>query len=157
VRASGVARLVGSSGSGVCGRVSWLRRGRRHGQAMPEMPARESIRVAEVLGALSLTTDLGSGLPFEKGLRTCVLAGALADALDLGFDERRTVFHAALLRAIGCTAHAPENAAMFLDDMMFQRAPPFPTPARARCRTRRGRRGPSPSAAHGRTASSCRS
>jgi HD-GYP domain-containing protein (c-di-GMP phosphodiesterase class II) len=89
---------------------------------MPEMPARESIRVAEVLGALSLTTDLGSGLPFEKGLRTCVLAGALADALDLGFDERRTVFHAALLRAIGCTAHAPENAAMFLDDMMFQRA-----------------------------------
>jgi hypothetical protein len=92
-------------------------------------PVPDSIRVAEVLGALSLTTDLGSGLPFEKGLRTCAVASAFADALDLGLRassrnelDRRAVFHAALLRAIGCTAHAPENAAMFLDDMMFQRA-----------------------------------
>jgi HD-GYP domain-containing protein (c-di-GMP phosphodiesterase class II) len=82
----------------------------------------DSIRIAEVLGALSLTTDLGSGLPFEKGLRTCAVASAFADVLDVGPVERRAVFHAALLRAIGCTAHAPENAAMFLDDMMFQRA-----------------------------------
>jgi HD domain len=78
--------------------------------------------VADVLGALSLTTDLGSGLPFEKGLRTCAVASAFAEALDLGLADRRAVFHAALLRAIGCTAHAPENAAMFLDDVMFQRA-----------------------------------
>jgi HD-GYP domain-containing protein (c-di-GMP phosphodiesterase class II)/DNA-binding CsgD family transcriptional regulator len=35
---------------------------------------------------------------------------------------RRAVFQAALLRSIGCTAHAPENAAMFGDDMRFQRA-----------------------------------
>ncbi len=86
------------------------------------MPGPDSIRVAEVLSALSLTTDLGSGLPFEKGLRTCAVAGGFAEALDLGLTDRRAVFHAALLRAIGCTAHAPENAAMFLDDMMFQRA-----------------------------------
>lgn len=30
-----------------------------------------TIRVAEVLAALSLTTDLASGVPFEKGLATC--------------------------------------------------------------------------------------
>lgn len=86
------------------------------------MPGLERIRVADVLGALSLTTDLGSGLPFEKGLRTCAVASAFAEALDLGLADRRAVFHMALLRAIGCTAHAPENAAMFLDDVMFQRA-----------------------------------
>jgi HD-GYP domain-containing protein (c-di-GMP phosphodiesterase class II)/DNA-binding CsgD family transcriptional regulator len=80
------------------------------------------VRVADILGALSLTTDLGSGLPFEKGLRTCALASAFAEALDLGLVDRRAVFHASLLRAIGCTAHAPENAAMFADDVMFQRA-----------------------------------
>ena len=32
------------------------------------------IRVAEVFAALSLTTDLASGVPFEKGLQTCVVA-----------------------------------------------------------------------------------
>jgi hypothetical protein len=71
----------------------------------------ECTRVAEVLSALSLTTDLGSGMPFEKGLRTCVAASAFASALRLSADQRRAVFHASLLRAIGCTAHAPENAA----------------------------------------------
>jgi HD-GYP domain-containing protein (c-di-GMP phosphodiesterase class II)/DNA-binding CsgD family transcriptional regulator len=79
-------------------------------------------RVAEVLSALSLTTDLGSGMPFEKGLRTCVAASAFASALRLSADQRRAVFHAALLRAIGCTAHSPENAAMFGDDIQFERA-----------------------------------
>lgn len=39
------------------------------------------IRVAEVLAALSLTTDLASGLPFEKGLRTCVVACRFGAAL----------------------------------------------------------------------------
>jgi HD-GYP domain-containing protein (c-di-GMP phosphodiesterase class II)/DNA-binding CsgD family transcriptional regulator len=88
---------------------------------MPQaVPAR--IRLTEVLSALSLTTDLGSGMPFEKGLRTCVAACAFASALRLGGDQRRAVFHAALLRAIGCTAHAPENAAMFGDDIRFERA-----------------------------------
>lgn len=39
------------------------------------------IRVAEVFGALSLTTDLASGVPVEKGLRTCVLATAFAPGI----------------------------------------------------------------------------
>jgi HD-GYP domain-containing protein (c-di-GMP phosphodiesterase class II) len=80
------------------------------------------IRVSEVLAALSLTTDLGTGMPFEKGLRTCVLCMAFADALGLEAVERRGVFEAALLRSIGCTAHAPENAALFEDDTAFQHA-----------------------------------
>src|SRR4051794_28763905 len=79
------------------------------------------IRLAEVLSALSLTTDLGAGMPFEKGLRTCVVASTFAAALRLSLEERRAVFHAALLRSIGCTAHAPENAAMFGDDLSFER------------------------------------
>lgn len=80
------------------------------------------IRLSEILSALSLTTDLGSGMPFEKGLRTCVAASAFAGALRLSRDEQRAVFHTALLRAIGCTAHAPENAAMFGDDIHFEHA-----------------------------------
>ena len=78
--------------------------------------------MAEVLAALSLTTDLASGVPFEKGLATCTVATAFAGALGLDGPDRRAVFHAALLRAVGCTAHAVENAALFDDDVAFQSA-----------------------------------
>ena len=75
--------------------------------------------MVEVLVALSLTTDLASGVPFEKGLRTCAVADAFAAELGLDPELRRAVFQASLLRAIGCTAHAPENSAMFGDDTAF--------------------------------------
>src|SRR4051794_35929455 len=61
-------------------------------------------------------------MPFEKGLHTCVVASTFARVLRLSADQRRSVFHAALLRSIGCTAHAPENAVMFGDDLAFERA-----------------------------------
>jgi HD-GYP domain-containing protein (c-di-GMP phosphodiesterase class II) len=80
------------------------------------------LRVAEVFAALSLTTDLASGVPVEKGLRTCVVATAFARGLGLDESGRATVFHASLLRSVGCTAVAPENAALFGDDMAFQAA-----------------------------------
>lgn len=82
----------------------------------------ERVRLAELLAALSLTTDLGSGVAFEKGLRTCLVAGALAEALELDLPEQRAAYQVGLLRALGCTAYAPENAALFGDDMAFQAA-----------------------------------
>jgi len=81
-----------------------------------------TIRVAEVLAALSLTTDLASGVPFEKGLATCAVSTAFAEVLGVATAERQAVFHTALLRAVGCTAYAPENAALFVDDTAFQSA-----------------------------------
>ncbi|MEV0298762.1 HD domain-containing phosphohydrolase [Nocardia sp. NPDC050710] len=81
-----------------------------------------SIRVTEVLAALSLTTDLATGMPFEKGLATCLVATALADRIGLDEADRRVVFHAALLGAVGCTSRASENADSFADDIAFQRA-----------------------------------
>ncbi len=61
----------------------------------------ERIRLTEVLAALSLTSDLGSGVAFEKGLRTCAAACAFAEVLDLDLGEQRTIFQAALLRGLG--------------------------------------------------------
>jgi HD-GYP domain-containing protein (c-di-GMP phosphodiesterase class II) len=78
-----------------------------------------SVRVVQVLGALSLTTDLALGLPFERGLRICVVADALARPLGLGGGDRRAVFHTALLRSVGCTSRASENAALFGDEIAF--------------------------------------
>ncbi len=79
-----------------------------------------TIRVAEVFSALALTTDLASGVPVEKGLRTCIVAAALTAHLDLSDAERKDVFLAALLRAIGCTANATLLAEHFGDDTAFQ-------------------------------------
>ena len=79
------------------------------------------LRLAEVLSALSLTTDLGAGVPFEKGLRTCVVASRLADALGLDRADRHAAYFAALLRSLGCTAHASVFAEMFDDDVAIQR------------------------------------
>jgi HD-GYP domain-containing protein (c-di-GMP phosphodiesterase class II) len=80
-----------------------------------------ALRLAEILGALSLTTDLGAGVPFEKGLRTCLVASGLAELLDAGLEERRDVYFAALLRSIGCTTHASLFAELFDDDVAMQR------------------------------------
>lgn len=78
-------------------------------------------RLVELLGALSLTTDLGAGVPFEKGLRTCTVAAELSDLLSLDRAERVAAYYAALLRSLGCTAHASTLAEMFDDDVAIQR------------------------------------
>jgi HD-GYP domain-containing protein (c-di-GMP phosphodiesterase class II)/DNA-binding CsgD family transcriptional regulator len=81
-----------------------------------------ALRLSELLAGLSLTVDLAGGEPLEKGLRTCVVATAVADGLELDLPDRRAVYYAALLMGVGCTAHAPENASMFEDDMAFAAA-----------------------------------
>jgi len=75
------------------------------------------VGLGELLGALSLATDLAAGLPLETSLRTCVLATRLAALLgitDAGqLDEvRRTT----LLRHLGCTAFSHEAARLGGDD-----------------------------------------
>lgn len=59
------------------------------------------------------------GQPAEHGLRTCLLALALADAAGL-HEQRSTVYELSLLRWIGCTAHAHELSVWFLDDIAAQ-------------------------------------
>src|SRR5689334_1832522 len=81
-----------------------------------------AVRVAEVLAAVSLTVDLAGGTPFEKGVRTCVVATAFARDLGLPETEVAVVHHTALVRSIGCTSHASENAEHFDDDIAFQSA-----------------------------------
>src|SRR5437762_2417886 len=65
----------------------------------------ERVRLAELLAALSLATDLGLGQPMEYLLRTCALSLRLADALGLDAATRGDVYYLALLRWIGCTSH----------------------------------------------------
>ena len=69
------------------------------------------LRLAELVTALSLATDLGMGQPMEHALRTCLLSQRLGEALGLGPARLHDVYYVALLRFLGCTADAHETAA----------------------------------------------
>ncbi|MDP5228715.1 MULTISPECIES: HD domain-containing phosphohydrolase [Arthrobacter] len=81
------------------------------------------LRLAEVIAAISLATDLGMGQPLEQGLRTCLTALELADAAGVEPGLRREIYYAALLRFLGCTADAQESAGIAGgDDIAFRAA-----------------------------------
>ncbi len=82
----------------------------------------ERLRLAELMAALSLATDLGMGQPMEQALRTCLIAVSLGDRLGLSRDELSEVYYVALLRFLGCTADAHEFAAMVGGDDISMRA-----------------------------------
>jgi HD-GYP domain-containing protein (c-di-GMP phosphodiesterase class II) len=82
----------------------------------------EHIRLAELMSALSLATDLGLGRPVEHELGVCLAALELAERLGLGADERSDVYYVALLMHVGCTAAAPYFASWVGgDEIHFQR------------------------------------
>jgi HD-GYP domain-containing protein (c-di-GMP phosphodiesterase class II)/DNA-binding CsgD family transcriptional regulator len=81
----------------------------------------EGLRLAEMLAALSLATDLGMGQPLEQALRTCLIALGLGERLGLR-DEQGEVYYVALLRFLGCTADAHEWAEMAGGDDIALRA-----------------------------------
>lgn len=75
------------------------------------------VRLAELIAALSLATDLGMGQPVEHALRTCLLALRLGGRLGLTVDELGELYYVALLRRIGCTSDSHELGLLFGDDL----------------------------------------
>jgi HD-GYP domain-containing protein (c-di-GMP phosphodiesterase class II) len=83
-------------------------------------PARSStVRLSEVLAAVSLASDLGHDQPLEKSLRNAVIAARLGMEIGLHRDELSDAYYVALLRSMGCTANAHEAAALMGDDRAF--------------------------------------
>lgn len=80
------------------------------------------LRLAELIAALSLATDLGMGQPLEQALRTNLIAMRLGQELGLSQQELSDVFYVSLLRFVGCTADAHESALMAGGDEIALRA-----------------------------------
>jgi DNA-binding CsgD family transcriptional regulator len=74
------------------------------------VPADIEVSHAELLGVLSLATDLGTGQPLEHALRTCLLAMRLGELAGVGEADLAAAHELALLHSIGCTADAHEAA-----------------------------------------------
>ncbi len=88
---------------------------------MAEARAGDHIRLAELMAALSLATDLGLGQPLEHEVGICLSALELAERLGCTPEERSDVYYVALLAHVGCTAAAPYLASWVGgDEIHFQ-------------------------------------
>ncbi|MFO0726549.1 MAG: LuxR C-terminal-related transcriptional regulator [Myxococcota bacterium] len=83
--------------------------------------------MAELLGALSLATDLADGFSLEKCLRTAILATRLARLASSDPEVAREAYWASLLRFLGCTAFAHEESERFAagDDLGLRKTLAF--------------------------------
>ena len=77
----------------------------------------EPIRAAEVVAALSLATDLGTGQPLEHTLRTAALAVRLGELAGASAQELSDAYYVALLHSSGCTSDGHEAAQLYGDDI----------------------------------------
>ncbi len=76
----------------------------------------EDLRLAELLASLSLATDLANAYPPEKTLRTCLVALGVGRAAGLVGRDLSDAYYSGLLRYVGCTSFAYEEAAYFGGD-----------------------------------------
>ena len=82
----------------------------------------QPVRAAEVVGALSLATDLGTGQPLEHALRSAVLAVRLGELAGVSAQVLADTYYVALLHASGCTSNGHEATQLFGDDIAHRAA-----------------------------------
>jgi HD-GYP domain-containing protein (c-di-GMP phosphodiesterase class II) len=79
-----------------------------------------NLRLAELMAALSLATDLGMGQPMEYAMTTCIVAVRLGEAAGLSEAELRDAYYEALLRYIGCNADTYWAASIVGDELALR-------------------------------------
>ena len=85
----------------------------RRGVPGDTSPGPDQVRAAELIAALCLATDLGTGLPFEHGLHSTLVAMRLAERLGVDAETASQTYYACLLFYVGCTADAEVVADLF--------------------------------------------
>lgn len=76
----------------------------------------DRVRTAELIGALSLATDLGIGVPLEYGLHSTLIAIRLGERLGIDPEAASQTYFGCLLFYVGCTAGAEVEARIFGED-----------------------------------------
>jgi putative nucleotidyltransferase with HDIG domain len=82
-----------------------------------------SIRLSEVVAALSYALDLTEGEPPGHAVRSCMIGMRVAQELELDATTRSDLFYALLLKDVGCSANSARMAALFgADDHVAKRS-----------------------------------
>jgi HD-GYP domain-containing protein (c-di-GMP phosphodiesterase class II) len=83
----------------------------------------QTVRLSEVISALSHALDLTEGQPVGHAERTCLLGQRLAADIGLTEEERSALFYALLLKDAGCSSSAARMSELFgTDDLELKRA-----------------------------------
>jgi hypothetical protein len=91
----------------------------------------ERLRLADLLGGLSIAADLGFGIPPEEAMRSCLIATALARRQGLAEEEVADTFYTALLVHGGAglsRTRPPRSSATSASSWPRLRGPTSPTP-----------------------------
>jgi HD-GYP domain-containing protein (c-di-GMP phosphodiesterase class II) len=78
------------------------------------------VRLADLVAAFSLATDLGLGQPMDHVLRSWRIASELGERVGIEPDDRGDLYYVVTLAWVGCVADTPEVAALFGDDIAFR-------------------------------------
>jgi len=78
------------------------------------------VRLAELVGTLSLAVDLGLGQPMEHVARSCLLASRLGERMGLDDAERASLYYVSLLGWLGCIADSHDASVYFGDDIEYR-------------------------------------
>jgi HD-GYP domain-containing protein (c-di-GMP phosphodiesterase class II) len=79
------------------------------------------IRLADLVAAFSLATDLGLGQPMEHALRSWRIASRLGERMGIDPEARAALYYVVTLAWVGCVADTPEVARWFGDDIAYRR------------------------------------
>ena len=81
-----------------------------------QFPHPNLISLSEIVSALTFAIDLTEGAVPGHALRTCVLGMRLASAAGLSTSDRQALYHALLLKDIGCSSNAARICQIFGGD-----------------------------------------
>ncbi len=93
-----------------------------HTGATRRQGVQQPIRAAELVAALSVATDLGTGQPLEHAIRSAVLAVKLGELAGASADDLADTYYVSLLHASGCTSNGHEAGQLFGDDITHRAA-----------------------------------
>jgi len=78
------------------------------------------LRLAELLAAFSLATDLGMGQPMDHVLRSWLIARRLCERVGMGDEPAAALYYVLVLAWVGCVADTTEVSTWFGDDIAFR-------------------------------------
>ncbi len=81
-----------------------------------------TIRLSEVISALSYALDITEGQPEGHAVRSCLIGMRLAAELGLGAEDRSALYYASQLKDLGCSSNAAKMSHLLgADDQVVKR------------------------------------
>jgi len=77
--------------------------------AAPDSPGRRpesTVRMSEIISALSYALDLTEGRPMGHSVRSCLIGMRIAGEMGMGIAEQRDLYYALLLKDAGCSSNS---------------------------------------------------